>query len=114
MAKTIEPGLLLGAHVVLDFIFYNGKQFPKEYQGGVFAAFHGSWNRAQRVGQTVVYIPFKNGTPAGEIREFLSCPAWRRQTRSLGASGCPDPVVRWQRPRDRRRRKQDLADRVKG
>ena len=24
------------------------------------------------MGQTVVYIPFKNGKPAGEIREFLS------------------------------------------
>ena len=88
VAKTIEPDLQLGAHVaVLDFIFYNGKQFPKEYQGGVFAAFHGSWNRAQRVGQTVVYIPFKNGKPAGEIREFLS--GWRLS---------PDKKEVWGRP----------------
>jgi glucose/arabinose dehydrogenase len=71
--KTIVPDLLLGAHVaVLDFIFYTGKQFPKEYQGGAFLAFHGSWNRANRVGQTVVFAPFKNGKPTGELREFLS------------------------------------------
>jgi glucose/arabinose dehydrogenase len=71
--KTIVPDLLLGAHVaVLDFMFYDGKQFPKEYQGGAFMAFHGSWNRADRVGQTLVYVPFKDGKPIGEIREFLS------------------------------------------
>ena len=87
-AKTIEPDLLLGAHVaVLDFIFYDGKQFPKEYQGGVFAAFHGSWNRAQRVGQTVVFIPFKNGKPAGEIREFLS--GWMLSPDSKNVWGRP-------------------------
>jgi len=71
--KTIVPDLLLGAHVaVLDFLFYTGNQFPKEYQGGAFMAFHGSWNRAERVGQTVVFVPFKDGKPIGEIREFLS------------------------------------------
>jgi len=71
--KTIVPDFLLGAHVaVLDFLFYTGNQFPKEYQGGAFMAFHGSWNRADRVGQTVVFVPFKDGKPVGEIREFLS------------------------------------------
>lgn len=71
--KTLPPDLILGAHVaVIDFMFYNGKQFPKEYQNGVFAAFHGSWNRADRVGQTLVFIPFKDGKPVGEIKEFLS------------------------------------------
>ena len=71
--KTIVPDLVLGAHVaVIDFLFYTGKQFPKEYQGGAFVAFHGSWNRADRVGQTVAFVPFKNGKPVGEIHEFLS------------------------------------------
>lgn len=73
VSKTVQPDLLLGAHVaVLDFLFYSGKQFPKEYQNGAFLAFHGSWNRANRVGQTVVFVPFEKGKPKGEIREFLS------------------------------------------
>jgi glucose/arabinose dehydrogenase len=73
VAKTITPDLLLGAHVaVLDFIFYTGKQFPKQYHGGAFLAQHGSWNRSQRVGYNVVFVPFKNGRPAGEPQEFLS------------------------------------------
>ncbi len=73
VAKTIVPDVLLGAHVaVLDFLFYTGKQFPAEYQGGAFLAFHGSWNRSKRVGQSIGFIPFKDGKPSGELREVLT------------------------------------------
>lgn len=72
VAKTITPDLPLGAHVaVLDFLFYTGKQFPKDYQGGAFIAQHGSWNRSRRVGYNVMFVPFKNGKPAGAPKEFL-------------------------------------------
>jgi glucose/arabinose dehydrogenase len=71
--KTIVPDVLLGSHVaVLDHIFYTGKQFPAKYQGGAFLALHGSWNRSQRVGYSVVYIPFKGGKPAGSQEDFLT------------------------------------------
>jgi glucose/arabinose dehydrogenase len=71
--KTVTPDVNLGSHVaVLDMIFYTGSQFPAKYKGGAFLAFHGSWNRSKRVGQSVVYIPFKNGKPAGPIEEFLT------------------------------------------
>ena len=71
--KTVEPDLPLGAHVaVLDFIFYTGRQFPRNYQGGAFLALHGSWNRSQRVGYSVVYVPFKNGKPASDPQDFLT------------------------------------------
>jgi glucose/arabinose dehydrogenase len=73
VAKTIVPDILLGSHVaVLDFIFYTGSQFPQEYRGGAFLALHGSWNRAKRVGQSVAFIPFKDGKPSGELREVLT------------------------------------------
>jgi glucose/arabinose dehydrogenase len=72
VAKTIVPDVPLGAHVaVLDFLFYTGKLFPKEYQGGAFVAQHGSWNRSKRVGYNVVFIPFKDGKPSGPAKEFL-------------------------------------------
>jgi glucose/arabinose dehydrogenase len=72
VAKTMVPDVLLGAHVaVLDFLFYTGKQFPAHYQGGAFLAFHGSWNRSMRVGQSIAFIPFKNGKPAGDIEEVV-------------------------------------------
>jgi glucose/arabinose dehydrogenase len=71
--KTTVPDVSLGAHVaVLDAIFYTGKQFPAEYRDGAFLAFHGSWNRAKRVGQSIAFIPFKNAKPAGPVREFLT------------------------------------------
>jgi glucose/arabinose dehydrogenase len=72
--KTIAPDVpLQPAHVaVLDFLFYTGKQFPKEYQGGAFLALHGSWNRSKRVGQSIVFIPFQNGKPAGAQRDFVT------------------------------------------
>lgn len=67
VAKTFTPDISLGAHVaVLDFTFYTGTQFPAEYRDGAFLAFHGSWNRSKRVGQSIAFIPFKNGKPAAE------------------------------------------------
>jgi glucose/arabinose dehydrogenase len=71
---TVVPDVLLGAHVaVLDAIFYAGKSFPAKYRGGAFLAQHGSWNRAERVGYNVVFLPFKDGKPAAERpEEFLS------------------------------------------
>jgi len=72
VAKTIVPDVVLGAHVaVLDALFYTGKQFPAEYQGGAFVAQHGSWNRSKRHGYNVIFIPFQNGKPSGPPREFL-------------------------------------------
>jgi glucose/arabinose dehydrogenase len=71
--KTITPDVNLGAHVaVLDMIFYTGTQFPAEYRGGALLAFHGSWNRSKRVGQSIAFIPFKNGKPAGQLKEILT------------------------------------------
>jgi glucose/arabinose dehydrogenase len=73
VAKTIVPDVNMGPHVaVLDFLFYTGKQFPAAYRNGAFVAEHGSWNRAQRIGYAVTFVPFQNGKPAGEKREFLS------------------------------------------
>ncbi|MSO23585.1 MAG: sorbosone dehydrogenase family protein, partial [Acidobacteria bacterium] len=71
--KTIAPDVQLGAHVaVLDALFYTGKQFPKEYRGGAFLAFHGSWNRSLRVGYSVAFIPFSGGKPKSGPKEFLT------------------------------------------
>ena len=74
VAKTIVPNVILPAHVaILDYLFYTGKQFPAEYRGGAFLAWHGSWNRSKRVGQEIAFLPFKNGKPAADQpRHFLT------------------------------------------
>jgi glucose/arabinose dehydrogenase len=73
VSRTIVPDVLLGSHVaVLDFTFYTGKMFPAEYQGGAFLAFHGSWNRKERVGQSIAFVPFQNEKPSGPPREMVT------------------------------------------
>ncbi len=71
--STLYPDVLLGAHVaVLDTRFYTGTQFPEEYRGGLFLAFHGSWNRSERVGYSVTFIPFKHGRPQSGPKDFMT------------------------------------------
>jgi glucose/arabinose dehydrogenase len=72
VAKTVVPDVVLPAHVAaMDFTFYTGKLFPARYRNGAFIAQRGSGNRAQRIGYNIVFIPFKNGKPAGAPEEFL-------------------------------------------
>lgn len=62
------PVAFFGAHWAPNgATFYNGSSFPSRYRGGVFIAFHGSWNRAPgpQQGFDVVFVPFSNGSPAG-------------------------------------------------
>jgi glucose/arabinose dehydrogenase/mono/diheme cytochrome c family protein len=56
----------------LDLTFYRGRMFPARYRGGVFIAFHGSWNRAPfpQAGYNVVFVPFSGGNPTGQYEVF--------------------------------------------
>jgi glucose/arabinose dehydrogenase len=70
--KVIVPDVLLQSHMAsLDLTFYDGDQFPTEYHHDGFAAEHGSWNRARRVGYKVIRIPMKDGAATGEFEDFL-------------------------------------------
>ncbi len=55
-----------------DLKFYTGEQFPERYHHGAFIAFHGSYNRGpfEQVGYQVVFVPFKDGVPAGNWEIF--------------------------------------------
>jgi len=86
--KTIEPDMILGAHVaVLSFDFYKGDMFPAKYKGGVFLTLHGSWNRSSRVGQSVAFVPFVNGKPTGSREDFLT--GWMTAPESTKVWGRP-------------------------
>ena len=73
-SKVIVPDVLLNPHnASLQLTFYDGKQFPAEYHGDIFASEHGSWNRAARVGYEVVRVPRHGGMHAtGEYQDFLT------------------------------------------
>ena len=72
--KTIVPDVLLQPHnASLEMAFYEGKQFPAEYQGDIFASEHGSWNRSPRAGYEVIRVPLhQTGKATGEYEDFLT------------------------------------------
>lgn len=71
--KVIVPDVLIEAHSAsLCMAFYTASQFPKEYQGGAFAAEHGSWNRGRRTGYKVIFVPVKDGKATGEYVDFMT------------------------------------------
>lgn len=58
------PVYELPSHVApLGMRFYTGKMFDKKYQGGIFIAEHGSWNRSKKTGYRVSYITIRDGLP---------------------------------------------------
>src|SRR2546421_12900614 len=72
--KVITPDVLLQPHFAsLEMTFYNGKQFPTEYQGDIFAAEHGSWNKSVRVGYELIRVPLhQTGHASGEYEDFMT------------------------------------------
>jgi glucose/arabinose dehydrogenase len=72
-AKVITPDVLLQPHFAsLEMLFYEGSQFPEEFKGDVFAAEHGSWNKAKRAGYEVIVAPVHDGHAIGEYQDFLT------------------------------------------
>ena len=69
-----KPLVAFPAHwAPIQMALYTGTQFPKSYQGGMFIAFHGSWNRAPRSqgGYNVCFVPFDDkGMPKGTYERF--------------------------------------------
>ncbi len=60
----VEPALQLGPHVAaLGLEFYTGAMFPAEYQGQLFIAEHGSWNRSKKIGYRVMLVELERGVP---------------------------------------------------
>ncbi len=72
--KAIVPDVLLQPHnASLEMTFYEGKQFPAEYTGDIFASQHGSWNKAVRAGYEVIRVPaHQPGKASGEYQDFLT------------------------------------------
>ncbi|MBV9300523.1 MAG: sorbosone dehydrogenase family protein [Acidobacteriaceae bacterium] len=92
--KVIIPDVLLQPHnASLEMTFYDGNQFPKEYQGDIFASEHGSWNKAVRAGYEVVRVPLKDGKSDGVYEDFLTgfvTPDGNVWGRPVGVAAAPD------------------------
>jgi glucose/arabinose dehydrogenase len=72
-SKVITPDVLLQPHFAsLQMTFVNSKQLPATYGGDIFAAEHGSWNKAQRAGYELIHVPMKDGHATGEYEDFMT------------------------------------------
>jgi glucose/arabinose dehydrogenase len=71
---VIVPDVLLQPHnASLQMMFYEGGQFPREYRGDIFAAEHGSWNKAVRTGYELIRVLLDpQGHATGVYEDFLT------------------------------------------
>jgi glucose/arabinose dehydrogenase len=73
VAKAVVPDYALGSHTAsLGLAFYQGDAFPDRFQNGAFVGQHGSWNRSERSGYKVIFVPFADGRPAGQPEDILT------------------------------------------
>ncbi len=95
-AAAALPALAFPAHWAPNAaLFYTGSQFPAAYRGGLFLAFHGSWNRAPapQEGFRVVFAPFREGKPTGAWETFAAPAAGPTAIRPSGLAVGPDGTL---------------------
>ena len=70
-AQWTKPQVEFPAHQAqLGMTFYSGKRFPAKYQGGIFVAAHGSWNRTKPTGALIHFVPVNADGTAGKLEVF--------------------------------------------
>ena len=70
-ANITKAEVLTDAHAAdLGLVFYTGKKFPAKYQGGVFTAQHGSWNRTDPIGARILFTSLKADGSADKTEVF--------------------------------------------
>jgi glucose/arabinose dehydrogenase len=73
VASATVPDYALGSHTAsLGLAFYTDEALPERYRGGAFIGQHGSWNRRPPSGYEVIFIPFRDGKPAGKPEPVLT------------------------------------------
>lgn len=101
-ANKIAPIAAFPAHWAPNaMVLYDKKQFPARYRGGVFIAFHGSWDRAPYAqgGYNVVFQALDGGRASGQCEIFadgfagsVKSPA-RAEHRPSGLAVGPDGAL---------------------
>lgn len=72
VASAIVPDYSLGSHVAALGLDFSTPAMGAEFAEGVFVGEHGSWNRAVPVGYKVIFVPFRDGRPAGPPVDFVT------------------------------------------
>jgi glucose/arabinose dehydrogenase len=80
-AKVGLPAVKMQAHSApLGLAFYTGDQFPAQFKGDIFVAYHGSWNRSVPTGYKLVRVRMKDNQPdtsAGDLLVEDFATGWR-------------------------------------
>lgn len=67
-----KPAMLTGPHAgTLGMRFYTGKMFPAKYQGAMFIARHGPWNRTKKYAADVV-VAWPDGKGGARMEPFMT------------------------------------------
>ena len=72
VAAALVPDYALGSHVAALGIAFSLPAMGGKFADGVFVGMRGSWNREKPVGYKVVFVPFREGRPAGPPVDFVS------------------------------------------
>jgi glucose/arabinose dehydrogenase len=78
-ANITDPQVYMDAHAAdLGMSFYTAKAFPAKYQGGIFSAQHGSWNRTKPIGARIMFTSLKADGTADKTEVFAD--GWLDET----------------------------------
>jgi glucose/arabinose dehydrogenase len=72
VAAAIAPDYALGSHVAALGVAFSVPAMGGRFGDGVFVGEHGSWNRNPPAGYKVVFVPFRDGRPAGDPIDFVA------------------------------------------
>jgi glucose/arabinose dehydrogenase len=72
VATAVTPDYSLGSHVAALGLAFSSSVMGPQWADGVFVGEHGSWNRTPPSGYKVVFVPFKDGKPAGDPVDFAT------------------------------------------
>jgi glucose/arabinose dehydrogenase len=70
VALAVRPDYGLGSHVAALGLAFSTPAMGAKFAEGVFIGEHGSWNRNVPVGYKVIFVPFRDGRPAGDPIDF--------------------------------------------
>ena len=98
VAKAIDPDYALGGHTAsLGLCWMPGGTLAGFDEDGMVIGQHGSWNRSTLSGYAVIFVPFKDGKPAGPPRDiltgFLSDDEKHSYGRPVGVTLGPDKTL---------------------
>jgi len=73
VATALVPDYALGPHTAsLGLTFSRSGVLTDRFTNGAFIGQHGSWNRQPHSGYKVIFVPFREGKPAGEAVDVLT------------------------------------------